>query len=251
MGFQFSRTGNIGGRKKIGLDRPPALSNPSFWLANYNNVESIDSVYKMNNQGSLLSSFDSPSDQPYGISIDSSESIWIVEPNTMYKLSRDGSLISSVYPNTYIGFLRGIGINSSDSLWVVETTYNTADRLTTSGSLVNSFDVIPNYGFYYGSPIGSGVDSNDSIWVSYYGDDYADSSVFKFDSSGTQLNAFNIPSTYPNGLGVDPTGSIWFRETINNNLYKYSYNGSLISSISVPSQIRDGGMETDPPGPFA
>lgn len=79
MGFQFSRTGDIGGKEKIGLTRSPAVGFSYVWhsdtlgtayiykLAAY--TGSPQSIYKTDQNGSVISSIATPSNNPRGVGI--------------------------------------------------------------------------------------------------------------------------------------------------------------------------------------
>jgi len=74
------------------------------------------------NQGAILSQFPSPSINPRGIGLDSSDSLWHADSSadSIYQLNQSGSVLSQFASPS--GGPRGIGLDSSDSLWHTDSS---------------------------------------------------------------------------------------------------------------------------------
>ena len=173
--------------------------------------------------GATLSQFASPSGQPRGIGLDSTDSIWHADrgADSIYQLDQSGATLSQFASPS--GFPQGIGLDSSDSIWHADRSADSIYQLNQSGATLSQF-ASPS-----GGPTGIGLDSADSIW-------HADAdaySIYQLDQSGSTLSQSASPS--PQGIGVDSSDSIWHADTSADSIYQLDQSGSTLSQFASPS----------------
>lgn len=164
----------------------------------------LDKLYKFNHLGVQVSSIDIVSGcTPAGISLDSSNKVWV-----------------TLFDSTSV--LKYDGITGNLLL-----TINPSGNQT---SPINGFGVDPDY-----KPVMVQTDINDNIWVTY--GNSLSSCLYKYDTNGIQLTSVSLPiSSNPMDIIVDSDSSVWVSLTYHaspsgGSINKYSSVGTALCTI--------------------
>lgn len=208
------------------------VSGDSIWATD----ATTSTVAKMDDQGSVITSFSSPSDYPAGVGVNSNESLWVVERTngssaastnvgSIYQMTNGGSVISSFGVSFGFGAGWGAGVDANDSIWV-KNFYGEGDatkRYADTGSL-ETYTVMGQL------QTGVGVVSDTSLWIADTGGSPT-ATVYPIPIAQA-TGSFSIPSNAL-GLGVDSQNSIWVSGGNNPSIYKYTTGGSQVAAVST------------------
>lgn len=100
-------------------------------------VALFNKIRKLNSSGTVLTSFNAPDDKPQGITWDGAN-FWVADEDTdkIYKLNTSGTVISSF--DTGLSWLRGVTWDGV-YIWCVSNYNDTINQFTTDGVKVASF----------------------------------------------------------------------------------------------------------------
>jgi hypothetical protein len=180
-------------------------------------------------QGDVLSKFDSPDGTPIGMSFDSSQSVWVagIGSDSIYKTDQNGSIIDGF--SSPSDQPAGVAVDSSDNVWNADNFEASIYKLDSNGS---TLDKISSPG---GSPTGLGIDSDESLWVA------EDSgSIFRIDQNGNIEDSFSSPSSSPEGIGIDSSGSLWNADNNYEGIYYLDRSGNELAKFKTPSNNPKG-----------
>lgn len=184
---QYAREGQAG----VGIQ-----SNGCLWIADN---AGPDRIRKLTQDVSEVTSFVATG-EPYGLDLDSEDSIWFVaeDVDSVYKYDDTGSRLSafSLSPPTVQG-ATGLGITSDDCIWIAmqTSTYGYIYEYNTAGSTISSFQTPSD------DPHGVSADFEDCIWNV----DYNTGSVYQLTQTGSEISSFGGPIGDPAGLGHEPS----------------------------------------------
>jgi hypothetical protein len=193
----------------VGLD-----SNNSIWHAD----SSSESIYQLDQSGSVASGFSSPSGTPKGLGVDSTDSIWYAgEEGTGTKSIFEvapsggvfgGSSIATQFSSPSIS-PEGVGLDSNDCIWHADNGTLSIFVLDQSGAFYTAF------GGHSGDYTGLGLDDS-CVWLA----DELNSSVYRYSRSGDLIAKFKSPSDSPTGLGLDSNDCIWHADQSSESFYR-------------------------------
>lgn len=185
-----------------------------------------DDIYQLDDSGSVISQFNSPSSRPEGTSADKNGSIWHGDgdADTIYKLDQNGSIITSFGFSPSGSTVKGVGYASNGSIWVADNGNNSIYELDNTGTVLSSVSSPSS------SPTGVGLDEKGSIWNA---DSSADS-IFKIDQTGSVITSFSAFDLNPQGLEQDTDGCIWHADNFADSIYKINTSGTALESFSTP-----------------
>jgi len=200
-----------------------------------------DSIfYKINQSGSIASSVSaavSPDDLDYE---ESTGLFWTVDIVAGSVYSVDGSSGSIVTQfSTPSAEPLGVTVNEQTGcLWHTDNPSFGVYKLfqtDRSGSITNQASI---------SAAGY-VDideSTGSIWT-------VNQDVKRFNQSGSVINSFTAPGSFPKGLAVDEgTGCVWHSSDVDSMIYRTNKTGSVIESFSFPNNLSLGGLAVEDHG---
>lgn len=153
------------------------------------------SIYKFDQSGSVLKSFASPSNRPWGVATDTDDCIWNVQSclYSIYKFDESGSTITT-FSDVASG-PRGLGITPDECLWHADSDSSSIYKFDQSGSVLKSFASPSAY------PTGVGGDSDGCLWIA----DSQTAMVYKTNQDGSEIASFAAPSEYAFGVGPEST----------------------------------------------
>jgi prepilin-type N-terminal cleavage/methylation domain-containing protein len=166
-------------------------------------------------------------DYIFGIAVDSSNNVWVVESSNerVQKFNSSGSWLLSI---------------GGPSPYTCETSPAGSVPACATGSGNGQFN----------SPYGIAIDSGGNIWVS----DYYNTRVQKFNSSGVYQSQFNTwaggSGAYsPGALAFDSSGNIWvFDNYSDNTIVEFNSSGSYLSKFGGTSGSGNGQFNGSPFG---
>jgi len=186
-----------------------AHDGTNIWLGGQN----ANTIYQLDTDGNLLSSFAAPGTSPTGIAFDGTN-LWIIsrDNDMVYEVDTSGNVLSSfATPGTDS---RGLTWDGS-SLWLVEGNGSLIYELTTTGSVVSSFGWPSDY-------MRDITWDGSSLWVS----DQNDQLIRELNTSGTELSSFATPSSGAAGLAFDGT-EFWHADADTDLIYQIATSSSL------------------------
>jgi hypothetical protein len=185
-----------------GINYPSALDVDGYgnvWVANYFGVLSAFSP-----QGTPLSANGFPisgNDEVYGLTIDTSNNIWVTNEQQPYHSGGSGSI----------------------------THFYGAGAGAAMGTLVNGTQFL--YGNDTDFPLAMSADSNGNVLVA----NYADSTASVFSSGGTEIGAYigsNGNSAFPVSVTADPSHGYWLANQGDNTVSHFDSNGNLLARVA-------------------
>ena len=194
----------------------------------------VDKIYKLDTNGNLISSFDSPDVIPRGITWDG-EHLWVNSSSRkkIYEIDTSGNVISSF---TTISMHHSGLAWDGEYLWSNETISSPYKifEYDTSGNVVSSFD--------FESALGMACDG-EYLWVATYS-----RNIYKLDTSGNVISSFDRPG--PVGLTWDGE-HLWVSDAAEDRIYqlRVTTDNETQFSLNVSLDPPEGGSVTlDPPG---
>lgn len=189
----------------VGLD-----SNGCVWNAD----RFEDSIYELDQNGSILTGFSSPSANSTGIGIDANDCVWLADngAESLYQMSQSPTLgqpdIISQFASPS-GSPQGVGLDSNDCVWNADSFAYSVFKLDKSGNVQGGFNTPSD------NPEGVGLDSGGCVW---HADDA--NSIYRLDRNGNVIAKFASPSNSPEGVGLDGSGCIWHSDSRADSIYR-------------------------------
>jgi hypothetical protein len=165
---------------------------------------------------------------PYGIAIDSSDNVYVVDGNNnrVQKFNSSGVYISQFGSggsgNGQFNTPRGIAIDPSGNIFVVDTYNSRIQKFNSSGVYQAQYT-----GFSY--PVGIAIDSQGNMYVG----DQGNSRVRKLDSSGNVLGNLATNGSgdgqvsLPYNATIDPSDNVYVFDTYNHRIQKFDSSGTF------------------------
>lgn len=204
-----------------GMAHDDRYDPPYLWFADRYN----DTLYHLDGDGVIQSSFGTPDDEPAGLAFDG-DYLWLADSgtDTIYQLDRFGGQRRSfdapgsnpkgmVYAETF--------------LWVVDRTEKQIYKLDGDGDVVESFEA-PG-----ASPTGLAYDGDD-LWLSDTGDD----KLYRINTDGEVRESLDMPDTAMEYISHDET-DLWAGQ---GELARYSSDTAYFT-LSNPG-TRDSRVES-------
>ncbi|MBW2981330.1 hypothetical protein KY343_00490 [Candidatus Woesearchaeota archaeon] len=201
------------------------LEEDYLWSAD--SISTTDTIYRLDDNGNLIDSFDAPGTQPRGLAWDGAY-LWHADNNNdkIHKIDVNGIVVDSFdAPGTSPSGLAWDGTY----LWHTDTDVDMIYKLTTSGTVVDSFDSPGTY------PTGLAWDGT-YLWSA---DGSINGDIYKLTTSGAVATSFDAPGTYSWGLAWDGT-YLWNTDNVNEIIYKITTDGTVIDSFSSQGQHPTG-----------
>jgi len=179
--------------------------------------------------GGEVRSFATPSSNPWGVSVDSSNCIWIGDDDrSIYELDNSGN-VQSQYNTPEVAYY-GLNFDSSDCLWhAVNDCIYKLDR---------NINTIDTFTAPSASARGIGLDTSSCIWLS--DNTFDNSSIYRVDQTGTEISQISAPSQDPTGLDVDSSNCIWHCDDTAGSIWKLNRSGTIQTGFASPSDIPRG-----------
>ena len=138
----------------------------------------------------------------------------------------------------------GVVYDGLGNLYISETISNVVLKITTSGTLLNTFSFNPPLN----SPRQMAIDSLGFLYVV----DCLNSRVVKFSSNGTQVANLTAtpPLNEPVGVAIDAANNVWIADTLGNRIVQLYPNGTQASVLTTsnPGLIAPSGVTFDKVG---
>jgi len=182
-----------------------------------------DCIYELSESGDVLTQFASPCGRPFGVGLDSSDSLWVTTSNTdsIHELTQSGNDLGGFSSPSQAPY--GVGVDSNDCIWNTDATSATPSiyQLTQQGNIEGQF-ASPSE-----EPRGIDFDSSDCLWVGINS-----TSIYKMNKSGTIQTQFKTPSNLVQGVGVDGSDSLWVASNGSDSIYEIT-SGSETYSLNT------------------
>jgi streptogramin lyase len=221
-----------------GLNGPTSLavdSQGDVWAANYFG----GAVTEVTPAGQLQSFADSSLEESFGITIDSSNNVWVTNEQSTYPLNNSyGSITKfnsagqiaagSPYYTGGVYFPYAIAADTDGSIWVADYGDATATHMASDGSTLSG-------GSGYGStsslsfPGSVALDANHDAWFG------AETAATKVTTSGT-VTAYSC-CEYAAGIAVDQAGNVWLADYTGSGLVELGTNGVALQSLTAAGGI--------------
>ena len=185
---------------------------------------------------------------PFGISVDSSDNIYVGGSSGFYKYDSNGTYISTIAPNGsgdgQSFYVSGIAFDSLGNIIVSEYGNHRVQKFSPSGVYMSKFGDIGSDNGQFVAPMGLVVDSSDNIYVS----DFGNNRVQKFDKDGNFIwwlgydgNTGGVHATgsatngssngqfyRPKGIAIDASDNIYVVDHYNARVQKFDKDGNFI-----------------------
>jgi hypothetical protein len=190
----------------VGLD-----SSDCVWNCNINTA----SIFQLDQNGSVISGFESEDIIPTGIVPDSNDSIWYADAgnDTIYLIAPEGGTLGGTGVEAQFASPSsapyGLSLDSDNCLWNADTN-SSIYRLDQSGAVGAQFTSPSS------NPRGLGIDSTGCIWSS---DDDANS-IYRLDQNACVIARFDSPSGGTRGLGIASNDCIWNADQSSDSIYR-------------------------------
>jgi streptogramin lyase len=184
---------------------------------------------------------------PAGIAIDASGSVWVVnfQGNSVIKLASSGAILSGSagYTGGGLSNPEAVAIDQLGDAWVLNDLGNAVTEFSNSGSLLSGANGYSGGGIH--NPTALAIDGSDNVWIVN-----SSNAVTKLSNSGASLagaNGYTVSggfgSTYfPQFVAIDSSGDAWISSEVDNSVLEVSTSGSVIS----PSVGYTGGGLDEP-----
>ncbi len=176
---------------------------------------------------------------PFGITLDASGNIYVVDSdnNRVQKFDSSGAYLSQFgsygmgdgqFSGPY-----GIALDASGNIYVVDSYNSRVQKFDSSGAYLSQFGSAGSGDGQFNFPEGIALDASGNIYVT----DRNDNRVQKFDSSGAYLSQFGSAGSGdgqfsgPNGIVLDASGNIYVADTFNNRVQKFDSSGAYLSQF--------------------
>ena len=212
-----------------GLDNPAAVtvdSAGSIYIVD----AAVAIVLRVEDNGSFQS-FSVPFSDPRfipTIRLDSFNNVYVGGDNqTIYKFSPNGTLLASIYVQTYAG---EFVVDSSGTLIYVVDNYFDQSRIiqfSSDGRRLNYFYINSTF---YGFCAAIAIDSSNDVYALTY---YSPQAIFKFSSDGIHVGLSFLASTDLPAyrIAIDRANTLYFRSYYSNELFRILANGTRLPDL--------------------
>jgi streptogramin lyase/putative copper export protein len=169
--------------------------------------------------------------QPYGITVDNRDTIWLAETGTGQIANYDsatGTLRQFALPRAGSRPFY-LTTDQDGSIWISETQYNLIVRFDTKSSVFREYS-IPTVGAV---PGGIAADANGDVWFT----EEIAGKIGRLVPSTNLISEFPIPTenSIPIQLAVDHYGAVWFTESRTGKIGRLDASNGTISEFAPPS----------------
>jgi len=200
-------------------------SNNNVWITcSYGGDGKQGNVYELDSTGKVIQVISNHFNHPWGIDIDHSGNIWIVNfiGNSVTKLNSTGGFVGNFTVGNspiYSAF------DSSDNVFVTDLRSNSTTKLSNNGTFIKNITFnSPNN---FNGPAEIVYDNITShFWVTSYFSNY----ITSFTDTGTYVKNITVGAG-PTALAFDSNRNIWVANFKNNSVSYVSSAGSLLNTF--------------------
>jgi len=215
------------------------------YQAKNNTVKALDYAYKEDFdflfEWGSIGTGDGEFDYPYGIAVDSSGDVYVVDQNNdrVQKFTSTGTFIlewgvSGSGEGQFNDPFR-IAVDSSGDVYVVDLNNHRIQKFNGTGTFILEWGVAGSGEGQFNNPFGIAVDSSGDVYVA----DRLNHRIQKFNGTGTFILEWGVEGTgdgelsYPSGLAVDSSGNVYVADTENHRIQKFNGTGTFILKWGV------------------
>ncbi len=198
---------------------------------------------------------------PYGIAIDSTDHIYVIDTahRSVKKFDDSGNFVLSwgdlsSQSNTHFSPPYGIAIDPSDNVYIANYVDDRIQKYDSNGNILLSWGHYGTGDDEFLNPYGIVSDSLGNIYVTDGYNGSLKSRVLKFDSNGNYLSAFGSYGTgggqfiglysAPFGITTDSSNNIYIADIVNNRIVEFNLSENFVRNFG-PNIYAYGAMARD------